>query len=254
MLYAACALAMLLTVVFTKSRSGALGLLGMAIVLVYYGRQMRRGLGVAALVAGILAVPALPSSFWERMAGITDPSKDDTGSREARRTVMKEAWAVFLERPITGVGAGQFVNYNPPGRQERWRESHNLPLQVASETGIFGVIAFFFMIAVAFRASFGTRRALTRLARSPAASLSPHATREVHVLRLHATALVAGLVGWFICSLFASIAYNWTFYYLLGLAAVTRDLGRPLIARLPAARRGRPAQAPATTPAAWARG
>ena len=31
--------------------------------------------------------------------------------------------------------------------------------------------------------------------------------------------MVAALVGWFVCALFASVAFNWTFYYLLALAA-----------------------------------
>ncbi len=253
-LYAGCAGAMFLTVVFTKSRSGALGLLAMAVVLVFYGRQLRRGFGVAAVVAGLLAVPALPDSFWQRMGGITDPAKDDTGSREARRTVMKEAWRVFLERPLTGIGAGQFQNYNPPWKKEKWRQSHNLLLQVAAETGIFGIGTFVFLIVVGFRTSLSTRRTLGRLARAPAVRESPAVDREVHVLRLHATALVAGLTGWFVCSLFSSIAYNWTFYYLLGLAAVARDLTRPLAARVPERARRRAALPVSPAPAAWARG
>ena len=254
LVFAGSAGAMFLTVVFTKSRGGSLGLLAMALVLVYYGRQMRRGFAVAALVAGLVTVPALPSSFWERMGGILDPAKDDTGSREERTTILKEAWRVFLERPITGIGAGQFQNYNPPWKKQPWRQSHNLPLQVAAETGIFGLAAFVFLIVVGFRASLSTRRTLARLARAPATQSSPALEREVHVLRLHATALVAGLMGWFVCSLFSSIAYNWTFYYLIGLAAVARDLTRPLAARLPIASRPRAAVPVSPAPHAWARG
>ena len=36
--------------------------------------------------------------------------------------------------------------------------------------------------------------------------------------------MTAGLVGWFVCALFASVAYSWTFYYLLALIVATRDL------------------------------
>ena len=44
--------------------------------------------------------------------------------------------------------------------------------------------------------------------------------------------LSAALAGWFVCALFASVAYHWTFYYLLALAVVPRDylqtrLGEP---------------------------
>jgi hypothetical protein len=42
--------------------------------------------------------------------------------------------------------------------------------------------------------------------------------------------MTAGLVGWFVCSMFASVAYNWTFYYLLALIVAARELTRDRIA------------------------
>jgi hypothetical protein len=53
------------------------------------------------------------------------------------------------------------------------------------------------------------------------------------MMTMHAEALFASLVGWFVCALFASVAYHWTFYYLLALAAAPRDY---LLARLAAER------------------
>lgn len=49
-------------------------------------------------------------------------------------------------------------------------------------------------------------------------------------LYAYATALTAGLAGWFVCALFASVAYSWTFYYLLALLVATRDLVRTRLA------------------------
>jgi hypothetical protein len=42
--------------------------------------------------------------------------------------------------------------------------------------------------------------------------------------------MTAGLVGWFTCALFASVAYSWTFYYLLALIVATRELARVRLA------------------------
>ena len=42
--------------------------------------------------------------------------------------------------------------------------------------------------------------------------------------------MTAGLIGWFVCSLFASVAYNWTFYYLLALIVVGHELARDRLA------------------------
>jgi O-antigen ligase len=55
---------------------------------------------------------------------------------------MREAWAAFLAHPVTGVGAGQFKNYAPDGREEAWRETHNVLLQVAAELGVVGLACF----------------------------------------------------------------------------------------------------------------
>src|ERR1700689_2810300 len=101
------------------------------------------------LAAGLFATPFMPATFWTRMATIADEEQDKTnftGSAEARRVVMEEGVETFMERPFTGVGAGQFKNYNPPGRRERWRETHNALIQVAAETGIFGLVAFLFLV------------------------------------------------------------------------------------------------------------
>jgi hypothetical protein len=53
-------------------------------------------------------------------------------------------------------------------------------------------------------------------------------------MRAQTAALTAALVGWFVCAMFASVAYNWTFYYLLALAIAPREI---LAARVGAARK-----------------
>ena len=34
------------------------------------------------------------------------------------------------------------------------------------------------------------------------------------------------MMGWFVCAMFASVALNWTFYYVLALSACARDVVR----------------------------
>jgi hypothetical protein len=36
--------------------------------------------------------------------------------------------------------------------------------------------------------------------------------------------MTAALVGWFVCAFFASVAFNWTFYYVLALAVAGREV------------------------------
>ena len=46
------------------------------------------------------------------------------------------------------------------------------------------------------------------------------------ILELNAKGMIAAMVGWTVCSLFASVAFNWTFYYVLALAVAGRDIKR----------------------------
>ena len=86
--------------------------------------------------------------------------EDATGSRAARVRLLNQGFEVFVDNPVTGIGAGQFQNYNAPGTIEKWRVTHNVWLQVASELGIFGLLAFLFLVVRAYSANFRTLRML----------------------------------------------------------------------------------------------
>jgi putative inorganic carbon (hco3(-)) transporter len=233
-----CAFCMTGAIIVSHSRSAFLGLAAMALVFSTFLVRRRPGLMFALVLTGALAMPLVPASYWHRIASITDESKDDTGSREARSIVMREAYAAFLANPVTGVGAGMFRDYNPEERQEAWRESHNAVLQVAAELGVFGVIVFGFLLVRGFYAPIQTRRLVRRFSpskrRSTRAStialLDPY---EQEFLTTHAAAVTAALVGWFACAMFASVAYHWIFYYVLAMATTPRDY---LLARAAAQR------------------
>jgi O-antigen ligase len=226
---------MMATIVFTKSRGGMVGLCIMLPAFVVLGQKVRRGFAAIAVAAVLLATPFLPASFWQRMASIVDERQDTlryTGSREQRRLVMQEGIDTFVERPFTGVGAGQFENYNPPGREVRWREAHNALIQVAADTGIFGLLAFCFLIVRGAMAAATTRRMLKRPRRprdaDPLRAVLTDDDR--HALYDHTVGTTAALIGWFTCALFASVAYGWTFYYVLALIVAARELAHHRLA------------------------
>ena len=241
-------------VVASQSRSGTVGLGAVVLVIAAHLVKRKPGIVFAFALAGVLALPLMPSSYFQRIASITNEDLDDTGSREARSILLEESWDAFLANPITGVGAGQFKNYNPEGRQEAWRESHNVVLQVAADLGIGGLLAFAFLVIRGVYAPMQTRRLLrTAIGKTAAgrngAPVLALSRDEQEMILTQATALSAALVGWFVCALFASVAYHWTFYYLLALAAAPREY---LQARLAAARQQRRAVASRTATAAGA--
>jgi len=69
---------MLATVVFTKSRGGALGLGAVLVSMLFLGRQIRPGFAAMALGAVLLAMPFAPASFWDRMSSIFNEEQDKT--------------------------------------------------------------------------------------------------------------------------------------------------------------------------------
>jgi len=250
----ACAVAMLGAIVCTKSRSGFLGLLAMGLVVMYYTAKVKPAAVGAVLVAGLMALPAMPSSFWDRMDSIMNAEEDQTGSRAARLRLIEQGFQVFVENPITGIGAGQFKNYNAADVVEKWRVTHNVWLEVAAELGIFGLLTFAFLVIRAFAANLAAMRLLRRRrTRAGPARLHTRAEdpelplTEVErlTLDLNAKGMFAAMVGWTVCSLFASVAFNWTFYYVLALGVAGREI---LISRRAAAKAAEAAGPIATVP------
>jgi O-antigen ligase len=161
------------------------------------------------------------------MSSILNPETDPTGSREARKRAMREGYQTYLENPLIGVGAGQFENYKPDDREEAWRETHNAVLQVAAEMGTVGLVVFTFIVGSGFAAAIVAGARLRRAkARFSKARRPPDIADSRRTLELFAAALVASLAGWLVASMFASVAYYWTLYLVLGLAIALRDITR----------------------------
>ena len=235
-LAAGIAVAMVAAIVCTKSRSGFLGLVAMGAVVGYYVGRAKPAVVLASLLALVLALPVMPGSFWDRMDSIMNAEEDQTGSRAARLRLIDQGIEVFLENPITGIGAGQFQNYNGPGFVEKWRVTHNVWLQVAAELGVFGLVTFAFLVVRTYSANFVVMHMLRPSRRRrgpPSPGAEAIAKREVQlsltdeerrILELNARSMTAAIVGWTVCSLFASVAFNWTFYYVMALAVAGREI------------------------------
>ncbi len=222
---------MLGTILFAKSRAGFLSLAVTALLIVLMSGRLRPRLAALVLIGALVVPPILPESFWIRISSIVNAEDDETGSREARLVLFQDGWDAFMDHPFTGVGAGQFQNYNPPDRQELWRETHNVPLQLLSELGIVGGAVFLWLLTRIGRTLFQTWNALRPRRRtrgeSPAdAAFMPH---EREWMRAHVAACVAAFGGWLVSAQFGSIGYHWTLYYVVALIVAANQI---LIRRL----------------------
>ena len=237
--------AIVAAIIFSKSRGGMLGLVGMLLVLLFQLRRVRPSVAVTVIALSLITIPLLPTSFTERMSSIIHPEEDPTGSREARKRLLREAYQAYLDNPVFGLGAGQFHNYNPNGREETWREAHNAWLQVASELGTGGVLVFGVIVVSGFVAGVQASRALRRARRTQkrrSKRSDPWLERR-ELLEMYAAALLASLTGWLIAAMFASVAYYWTLYLVLSLAITLRAIARREVGETGGVQRAVPAKA-----------
>jgi O-antigen ligase len=213
-------------ILFAKSRGGFLALAVTGLLIVIQSGRLRPGLVAAVLVGALVAPPLMPESFWTRVSSIVNAEDDATGSREARVVLLQDGWNAFVDHPFTGVGAGQFQNYNPPTRQELWRETHNVELQVLSELGLIGFAAFAWLLVRSGRTLFTTWQALRPRRRPESAVPADHAfaPHERQWMQSHVAACVAAFGGWLVCAQFGSIGYYWTLYYVLALIVAGREI------------------------------
>lgn len=167
-------------VVLTYSRGGALAL-GVVLALWLLGQGVSARRLVAGSAAIVLLIVLLPSGFARRLTTFRQflPGSGEVlrldSSFEQRRVFATAAWHMFLDRPLTGVGAGNYTAYYGPYTEETGsvvleyedfdapHYPHNLYLEIAAETGLPGLIVF---AAVLVTCLFYLRRARRGFSRS----------------------------------------------------------------------------------------
>jgi putative inorganic carbon (HCO3(-)) transporter len=147
----------------TYSRGAILGLAVTAVALVWWFRQYWLGLGIGAIAVAAIILVFAPQGYLDRIARVPTAftEADDTASTGDESIVnradeMALAVRMFAENPVVGVGPGNYKelfqkysldHYGIPRQEDR--EAHSFPLEVAAETGIFGLMAFAAVLSVA---------------------------------------------------------------------------------------------------------
>ncbi|MBK8015274.1 MAG: O-antigen ligase family protein [Betaproteobacteria bacterium] len=170
--------------IYSGSRTAYLGLISLLLWWFFQSRKKRRFLAIATAVC-ILAVPLIPDQYIERFKSIG--GKEAEGhSKLARKQVMNDALVVFMENPL-GIGVGSFPVVRAARFGREAVDTHNLYLEVATNLGVQGLVAFLGLVGVLLasfrdsaRAFRGQQLQLIRLAgdgKLPAAA-SRHARRH----------------------------------------------------------------------------
>lgn len=209
-------------VVFSYSRGAVLALAVVGVLIVIIARiPLRRVLPVAALI-GALIVAMNPSGLMRRLSTIREflpgetESIDPDSSFGERALLMRTAWLIFLDHPLTGVGVGNYTAYfdeyvDRTGSAFRQYEGvgdrrypHNLYLEVAAETGVLGVAALAAMLLACFVSLARARSMLRAL--------------DDDVLLGLTRGLEAGLVGYLVTAVFLHGQFPRHLWLLFGFA------------------------------------
>jgi O-antigen ligase len=135
------ALALIATALLaTFSRQAWLGAL--AGLLVLGARRGRRGvlvlLAVLVVVVLVAPVPGHGASFATYLASSADTSTTSTGIRLG---LWRDALTFIGQRPLLGVGPGQYASLNPDPVAHPIFYAHNVVLDAAVELGVLGAVA-----------------------------------------------------------------------------------------------------------------
>jgi len=150
---------LLLLIGRTGTRAAIPALLGMLAVYFFRTSGIQKGLIVVFALSGAgIAALTLPARTLSRLStvfeAITGPSIENSyngmseaqGSAAERHELLWDAITTTLHHPVTGVGAGMFVQYRydvmlrPDGRHKPYLPAHNTYLEFAADCGVPGAI------------------------------------------------------------------------------------------------------------------
>ncbi len=132
-------------ILFTGSRTGYIGLLGV-ILVVFFRSQSKIKILLAILVGLFCVLQFAPEQYVNRFRSIyvssdhgeyNESLHGGDSSKEKRMQILKDAVSVFIQYPFgVGVGAFPVVREDMFGRSQ---DTHNLYLEVATNLGVQGV-------------------------------------------------------------------------------------------------------------------
>jgi putative inorganic carbon (hco3(-)) transporter len=227
--YAAAAAITTAGTLVTYSRGAMLTLAVMAMLMALVLKVRMRHIAMAG-VAGLIVLMLLPQTITKRLGTIEAllPGKN-TGamydSSLAQREMLTLAGvAMFDEHPILGVGAGHYAWYFPEFTNRvgtSWvdyveagvnRYPHSFYVEIACETGLVGLVAFFAAVLAAFLSLYSARRRLMHDGHRARATL--------------AAALGVSVAGYLIASIFLHETHQRYLALYLGFTIAVERLSR----------------------------
>lgn len=149
---------LLVVVMYTGSRTGYVATLILAIaILLRLGLFKFKTVALFVLISVAGAV-LIPQDYKDRFGTMFQSKEERGGSVNARMEILEDAWAIFKKHPM-GVGVRAFPHVRGVefGRQQ---DTHNLYLEILTNLGPVGFIAFWVFIISLLKTNRRSRKIL----------------------------------------------------------------------------------------------
>lgn len=141
----------LLLLIFTGSRGGVLGFIGMSAILIWHCSVGRvKQILFFILTIFIIAFFFIPDDFWVRISTIMNPEDADS-SINTRLENYQAALKMFLDYPFAGVGFYNFPLISKSYGASRELVIHNAYLEILTGGGLLSFIPFMMIIVNCWR-------------------------------------------------------------------------------------------------------
>lgn len=138
---------MIITVPFTLSRGGFLGLCVVLIGIAWKSKHRMAGVLAVLLIGGITFM-VLPNRVVERVGSISTAAETDQ-SAQMRFDSWRVSWQIMNDHPIFGIGPRNMLEvYNLYNNTGTVRVSHNSFLQMGVDGGIPALVLFLGLMAL----------------------------------------------------------------------------------------------------------
>jgi O-antigen ligase len=226
----------------TYSRGGALAFFSLVIMtLVVARRSIPSWMRLAIVPAVVVGLAFAPANYLDRLKTLTSLNKDyNVTSSTGRKQVWARGIGYFAQRPLTGVGVGQYGKAEGQWGSEnsisnlKWSAAHNMWVEVAAEMGLVGIVSLCVMILSSIGLWWRVRK------RVPTTEDDFRFQRAVETMAIATSAFVVG-------TMFLSATLNPLTLFLAAVSVAlhglpqARALSKSVVQRTVATARSRPA-------------
>ena len=147
-------------VILTGSRTGMVGMLFLAVVIIMRSRR-KLMFGFLSVILLLVAITIMPDQYKTRFMTTADIASADGPDESARGRIegVQHGIHMFAMSPLTGIGAGCFA----VARGQEFGiyfSSHNMMAELLAETGLIGFIAYAYFSWALFTSMRDSRRYL----------------------------------------------------------------------------------------------